>query len=419
MMGDNMFDVIVIGGGPAGMMAAIMASSTGKKVLLCERNAILGKKMLISGGGRCNITNYKSVNEFISALPAKNGRFLYTSLTQFGPAEIYDFFTTNGIPLKIENQQRVFPVSDRAQDFVTCLSRLLAKHHVQVMLETEVLDIVLEGSKHTIYTSKGIFTTKNLVIATGGVSYPHTGSTGFGHQMAKKYQHDVTPLFPTESPILSNDPIIQSKALQGLTFTDIEISLYDAQHQVLKTQRDALIFTHFGLSGPAALKLSQFVYHEWAKSKQCLVSIDFFPDETVETMCESIKSMKAKMSQKSLRNGLAPLTQERLLTAIFNMLNLNSDMTLAHLNQANIQALASKLKSFPLIVHGVKPLSSAFVTGGGVDLKAIHPKTMESKIIPGLYFVGEVLDLHGYTGGYNITIALSTGYAAGKAISET
>ena len=217
-----MFDCIVIGAGPSGMMAALVASSYGKTVLLIDQNPTLGRKMRLSGGGRCNITNNKDIEAFIRSLPNKNGRFLYNALHQFGPRQIIDFFTERGVPLKVEDHDRVFPKSDRSSDFIERLENELVRHQVKFSLETKVLDVTIDGDIKHIHSDRGNFQARNVVIATGGQSYPHTGSTGFGHEWAQKQGINVTPLYPTESPVLSSEPFIKNKTLQGLSFSDIK-----------------------------------------------------------------------------------------------------------------------------------------------------------------------------------------------------
>jgi predicted Rossmann fold flavoprotein len=414
-----MIDVTIIGAGPSGMMAAITASSYGKKVILCDKNPDIGKKMKLSGGGRCNITNYKDNNLFIQNLPTQNGRFLFSSLSNFGPFDIYQFFEEHKVPLKIEKDDKVFPQSDKSSDFIEALRREMQHNGVKLNLETEVIAISKQEDGFLINTNKGQWISQNIVVATGGQSYPHTGSTGFGHQLAKKFRHELTELFPTESPVLSNDPLIASKVLQGLSFTDIKLSLLDENKQVIKSHIHDLIITHFGLSGPAALKLSQFIHEYLQSHNKATVSIDFLPDRDKEDLIQELKQLKEDSLHKLAKNVLLNYSQNRLIQYILEQLKITDDLKMANLSNQLIQDFVHYLKDFQIIVHGIKPISNAFVTGGGVSLKEVNPKTLESKLVDGLYFTGEVLDLHGYTGGYNITIALSTGYTAGMSIGSS
>ena len=412
-----MYDVIVIGAGPAGMMCAVTASQNHKKVLLIDKNNQLGKKMRLSGGGRCNITNLKETKEFIKHLPLKDGRFLYSALNQFSPELIYQFFENLNVPLKLENEGRVFPISNKAIDFVEALQKELDKNKVEVKLNTEIVDINLNEEIKTVYTPNQTFQTHNVVIATGGLSYPHTGSTGSGHTFGKKFNHTITEIYPTESPIISHDPLITSKVLQGLSFENINLALIDEDNKVIKSHQSDLIFTHFGLSGPAALKLSQFIYHYLKDQKQATLLLDVHPALSLEALSQQFKESRHSQGNKTIKTILKKLLPERFLNYIIEKLNINSDLKCADLSNKVILQIIKHIKSFEIVVHDVKPIEQAFVTGGGVSLDEVDPKTMESKLIPGLYFVGEVLNLHGYTGGYNITIALTTGYAAGIALS--
>lgn len=413
-----MYDAIIIGAGPSGLMCAVTLGSYKKKVLLIEKNPDIGKKLRLTGGGRCNITNFKDVNTFINNLPIKSGRFLYHALTLFGPKDIWDYFEKRGIPLKIEDNDRVFPKSNRALDFIDVFNRELQNNNVQLLTNTEVTDIDIKDQFTTVYTTNGTFTASNIVIATGGVSYPHTGSNGFGHKTAKKFNHTVTELYPTESPLISHDELIVSRTLQGLSFKDITISLLDDNNKPLKTQTGDLIITHFGLSGPASLRLSQFVYHYIKDHNKAKITIDFLPTLNIETLKQTFLQLKNTEKTKTLKTSLKSFLPERLSEHLISKLNIGDNLKIGDVAKQTLLDLAILVKNFPIKIHGVKPLDVAFVTGGGVSLKELNPKTMESKLIPNLYFIGEVCDLHGYTGGYNLTIALSTGYTCGYYLGQ-
>ncbi|QVK19080.1 NAD(P)/FAD-dependent oxidoreductase [Mycoplasmatota bacterium] len=411
-----MFDVIIIGAGPSGMMCAIRASQNGKKVLLLERNTEIGKKMRLTGGGRCNITNLKDVKQFINSLPVKNGRFLYSALNQFDSQDIYHYFEQLGVPLKIEKDDKVFPQSNQSLDFILALKKQLDLYHVIVKCDTEVTNIEFLPDYKRVQTTKDEYIAPNVVIATGGKSYPHTGSTGFGYDIAKKLNHTLIDLFPTESPLISHDPLIHSKELQGLSFSDVTLSLVDEEQRVIKSHTSDLIITHFGLSGPAALKLSQFVYHYLKDHRKASIQIDFLPEFSLEDLIQLIKKKRNNEPQKNLKTIIKDLLPNRLLDYLFKTQGISEQLKMADISNKLINQITNFIKKFTIKVHEVKPLQAAFVTGGGISLKEINPKTMESKLIPGLYFIGEVLDLHGYTGGYNMTIALTTGHSAGMSI---
>ncbi len=409
-----MYDVIVVGAGPSGMMCAIRASQNGKKVLLLEKNQDIGKKMKITGGGRCNITNLKDVKLFVKSLPVKNGRFLYSALNQFSPVDIYQYFEQIGVPLKEENENKVFPFSNQSNDFIEAFKNQLNRYEVDVRRETEVLSVSIQSTLKYVKTTKGDFKASKLVIATGGKSHPQTGSTGFGYEVAKDLNHSVTELFPTESPLISHDRVINSKALQGLSFHNVKLSLVDENQKIIQSHTNDLIMTHFGLSGPAALKLSQFVYHYLKNHSSASVYIDFIPQIKRDDLINELKQKRSSHPQKQLKTILKGYIPQRLLVYLFNLEKINESLKIAQLSNTLINRMTQWIKQFEVKIHEVKPITAAFVTGGGVSIKEINPKTMESKLIPGLYFIGEVLDLHGYTGGYNITIALSTGYCAGN-----
>ncbi len=409
-----MHNVIIIGAGPAGVMCALTASKQSKKVLLIDKNEDIGNKLKLTGGGRCNLTNLKESNDFIKDLPVKNGRFLYSSLNQFGPHDILNYFKGLGLEFKIERDDKVFPKSDHAIDIINVLKAQLKNNKVNVLYQTEVKDIQIMDGYKLVKTTNGNFKSYNVVIATGGKSYPQTGSTGFGYEIANKFSHEVTDLFPTESPIISHDPLINSKLLQGLSFTNVKLSLIDEFNEVVKYHIHDLIITHFGLSGPAALKLSQFIYHFLKKNTIATLQVDFLPEITYESLITDIKNKRVINPHKNVKTIIKSLLPNRLIDYIFNKLMIDDTLKLSDLSNKQLNDIVRMLKEFEIKVHEIKPIQSAFVTGGGVSLKEINPKTMESKIIPGLFFIGEVLDLHGYTGGYNITIALTTGYAAGN-----
>lgn len=412
-----MFDAIIIGAGPSGLMCAITLGSYKKKVLLIEKNEMIGKKMRLTGGGRCNITNLKDVHTFINSLPIKSGRFLYHALTNFGPKDIWDFFEKRGVPLKVEDNDRVFPKSNRALDFLEVFEQEIRNNNITLLTSTEVTDLKITDNIKTVYTTKGAYTTENVVIATGGLSYPHTGSTGFGHNIVRKFNHTVTEIYPTESPLISYDEVITSKILQGLSFKGITITLLDENEKPLKSQTGDLLITHFGLSGPASLRLSQFAYHYLKHHKEALVTIDFLPEQSIEHLKHTLVEYKQTEKTKTLKNILKNFIPERLSEYLVSQLKL-TNQKMSDVSKHVLNDLSLLLKNFPIKVHGVKPLEVAFVTGGGISLSELNPKSMESKLIPGLYFVGEVCDLHGYTGGYNLTIALSTGYTCGMYIAQ-
>jgi predicted Rossmann fold flavoprotein len=411
------YDVIVIGGGPSGLMASVAAAEHGAAVLLVDKGAKLGRKLGISGGGRCNVTNIKETSELIAHIPG-NGRFLYSSFDHFNNRDIIDFFEALGIALKEEDNGRMFPVSDKAASVVSALIGKVRSLGVQIMTDSPVREVLYdEGAVRGVRLESGkAFSARAVIIATGGKSVPQTGSTGDGYPWAIAAGHTITELFPTEVPILSREEWIKSGELQGLSLRDVSLTVWNPKGKKVISHRGDMIFTHFGLSGPIALRCSQFLRQVQRKSGTDTVelSIDLFPDlnpQETESMLQNKLDLEPK---KAIRNSLKGLLPERLIPLLLATSGLDGELTGHHLPRTGLQALAALLKRMPVHVYGTRSLAEAFVTGGGVNLKEIEPKTMESKLTQGLYFCGEILDIHGYTGGYNITAAFSTGYTAGK-----
>jgi hypothetical protein len=411
------YDVIVIGGGPSGLMASVAAAEHGASVLLIDKGAKLGRKLGISGGGRCNVTNIKERDELISHIPG-NGRFLYSAFDHFNNQDIIAFFEGLGIALKEEDNGRMFPVSDKASSVVSALINKVKSLGVQIMTDSPVSEVLYnEGTVKGVRLSSGkSFSCSAVIIATGGKSVPQTGSTGDGYPWAEAAGHTITELFPTEVPILSREDWIKSGELQGLSLRDVALTVWNPKGKKVISHRGDMIFTHFGLSGPIALRCSQFLRQVQRKSGTDTVemSIDLFPDLNPQEVESLLQDKLEQEPKKAIRNSLKGLLPERLIPLLLVKAELDGDITGHHVSKNGLLALTGILKRMPVYVHGTRSLSEAFVTGGGVNLKEIDPKRMESKLMQGLFFCGEVLDIHGYTGGYNITAAFSTGYTAGK-----
>ncbi|MCJ1779590.1 UNVERIFIED_CONTAM: NAD(P)/FAD-dependent oxidoreductase [Mammaliicoccus sciuri] len=411
-----MYHTIIIGAGPSGLMAAYSASSNGKNVLLLEKKKGLGRKLRISGGGRCNVTNRLPYEEIIKNIPG-NGKFLYSPFSTFDNESIIQFFESRSVQLKEEDHGRMFPVSNRAQDVVDALVDSIKQNGVEIRQETTVSSIESENQQITGVTLQdGTFIpSKTVIIASGGCSVPHTGSTGDGYKFAEHLGHSITELFPTEVPIKSSEPFIKNKTLQGLSLQNVGLSVLKKNGKPRITHQMDMLFTHFGVSGPAALRCSQFVYKEQKSQKKTDIqmSIDAFPEIKAHDLEQQIVKKLKDEPNKAIKNALKGLVQERYLHFILQQSSIDLDVTYHHLSQQAIRTFVENLKSFTFTVNGTLPLDKAFVTGGGVNIKEIEPNTMASKICAGLYFSGEVLDIHGYTGGYNITSALVTGYVAG------
>lgn len=411
------YEVVVIGGGPSGLMAAISAAENGAKTLLIEKGTKLGTKLAISGGGRCNVTNRLPQEEVIKNIPG-NGKFLYSAFSVFDNEDIIDYFESVGIALKEEDHGRMFPVSNSAQSVVQTLIDHLKQLGVRPLLSTPVEAIHYDTNMHTVLLQNGNkMTTKSLVIAVGGKSVPHTGSTGDGYPWAKKAGHTITPLYPTEVALTSKEPFIQNKTLQGLSLRDVAISVLNKKGKPIVTHQMDMVFTHFGVSGPAILRCSQFVVKEIMSGRQKLVKlmIDLLPNEQEAALCATMYKALEQQPRKLFKNMTREITglPERLLTYLFSVVSIDEQIRAGNVAKETVRTLVQHIKGFTFSVDGSLPIEKAFVTGGGVSTKEIVPNTMESKLMPQLFFCGEILDIHGYTGGYNITAALVTGRLAG------
>ena len=389
---------IIIGAGTSGLMAA--AHQKGK-VLLLEKKDKLGTKLSISGGGRCNVTNRKNIDEIIKNIPG-NGKFLHSAFSKFNNEDIIVFFENLGIKLKEEDNGRMFPVSNKAYDVVNTLVSLIEKKGVIIKKNCAVDKIVFENKEVIGVTLKNgeFIKAKKVIVSSGGMSVPQTGSTGDGYAWAREAGHTITELFPTEVPITSSEKFIKDKTLMGISFKEANLKIMDGK-KVVANHQMGLIFTHFGISGPAALRCSQFVLKTMKKRNLREVSaiLDVLPNLSEEVLIKKITELLSKTNKKPY-NALKSLAPERFLEFIIDD------------EDPSPQKISSKLKKFEFKVNGTLPIEKSFVTGGGVCVKQINPSTMESKLVKGLYFCGEILDIHGYTGGYNITAALVTGKIA-------
>lgn len=384
------YDTIIIGGGPAGMMATISSAYYGQKSLLIEKNKRLGKKLSGTGGGRCNVTNNGSLDDLLAGIPG-NGRFLYSVFSQFDNHDIINFFEENGVALKVEDHGRIFPATDKSQTIIGALETKIHELGGTVLTNTEVVSVKKINDLFHIKSADKAFTCGKLIVTTGGKSYPSTGSTGFGYDIARHFNLSVTPLESAESPLLTDFP---HKALQGISLDDVTLSY--GKHIITHD----LLFTHFGLSGPAALRLSSFV------SGGEIAELDFLP----QTSSDDLHSYLTENREKSIKNALKNLVPERLA----DFLAVDYPEKIKQLSPTQETQLVDKLKKMPIKITGKMSLAKSFVTKGGIDLKEINPKTLESKKVSGLHFAGEVLDINAHTGGFNITAALCTGWVAGS-----
>ncbi|MBM6616379.1 NAD(P)/FAD-dependent oxidoreductase [Bacillus suaedaesalsae] len=410
------FDVVVIGGGPSGLMAAIAAGEVGAKVLLIDKGDKLGRKLAISGGGRCNVTNRLPVDEIIKHIPG-NGRFLHSAFSIFSNEDIIRFFENLGIQLKEEDHGRMFPVTDKAQSVVDALLTQLEKLKVTMWTNTPVETVVYENgeTKAVVLKDGQVISCTNVIIAVGGKSVPHTGSTGDGYAWAEKAGHTITELYPTEVPLTSSESFVKNKTLQGLALRDVALSVVNPKGKTIITHKMDMLFTHFGVSGPAVLRCSQYVVKAQKKfnTRKVEMRIDAIPDQNEESLFQQIVKLLKDEPNKSIKNVLKSLLPERYLLFLLEQCEIDEQFNFHHIQHEKLRLLAKNCKQFSFFVDGTLSIEKAFVTGGGVSVKEINPKEMSSKLANGLYFCGEILDIHGYTGGYNITSALVTGRLAG------
>lgn len=401
-----MYDVIVIGGGPAGMFAAITAARRGRKCLLLERNDRLGKKLLITGKGRCNVTNNCDNVEVMKNIP-RNGRFLFSALAACPTEKVMAFFEDAGCELKTERGNRVFPVSDRSQSVLDALKREMKSSGVTVRTG-RVTDIQEIPGGLCVFCSDEDFTAENVILATGGLSYPTTGSTGDGYKLAQKLGHTITACEGSLVPLEAGPDCAQ---MQGLSLRNVGVKLLDCRGKVLFSDFGELLFTHFGVSGPTVLSASAHL-----KGDGCKLVIDLKPALDENKLDERILRDLAMYRNRSMENALTDLLPRSMIPVVLKRLSIDPALQANALNKQQRRALVELLKGFQVQVHGKRPVSEAIITSGGVQVGQIDPKTMASKLVPGLYFAGEVIDCDAYTGGFNLQIAWATGYAAGMSV---
>lgn len=403
--------VVIIGGGAAGLMAAVIAGREGAQVTLLEKMNYLGKKMGITGKGRCNVTNAAPMSEFIKNTPG-NGKFLYGAYERFSNQDLLQLLNEAGLETKVERGGRVFPASDSALDVRNTFMKLLKSYGVDVHLEEGAQEIIVEdGRVAAVKTKNEIYPADAVLIATGGKSYPATGSTGDGYHLANKLGHKVTDIRPSLVPIVTEE--VWVKDLMGLNLRNVELSVV-AKNKAQAKMFGEMMFTHFGITGPIVLSLSHTVGKLMRKKNIGTIGLDINlkPALSVEQLDKRIQKDFELYSKKQLINGLKDLLPQRLIPLVIQLADLDPHKPINQISKAERDSLVYILQHLPLTVKGLRPVEEAIVTAGGLSLKEFNPKTMESKLVPGLYGAGEVLDIDAFTGGYNLQAAFSTGYVA-------
>ncbi len=408
------YDLIVIGGGPAGMMAAGRAAENGASVLLLEKNQRLGVKLLVTGKGRCNITNAEFDTKNLADKFGKQGRFLYSALTSFGNQDTMDFFKKRGVATKTERGSRVFPASDLARDILGALQDYLKKGNVATKTEIKIKSFLRKDKQieKIILANGEELKAKKYLIATGGKSYPMTGSSGDGYKWLEKMGHTIVEPNPSLSPVLVKESFV--KDLEGLSLKNVDINIYQNNKKIDSRFGEAL-FTHNGMSGPIIIDMSKNIGLA-LKNGAVKLEIDFKPKLDFKTLDRRVQDDFTKLSNKLFRNSLRGLLPQKLIPIIMELSKIDPDKLVNSISKEERKALLHSLKNFELNVKSLHGFNKAIVTSGGVSLKEVDPKTMQSKIIKNLYFAGEILDLDGPTGGYNLQSCWSTGYAAGDNI---
>lgn len=404
------FDGIVIGGGPAGMFAAIVAAQRGCRVAIIEKNDRLGKKLLITGKGRCNVTNHCTVQEVLQHIP-RNSKFLYSALNAFPPDRIMSFLEEAGCPLKTERGNRVFPVSDRSISVLDALQTQLRSAGVTVIHEVAREILTHDGAVCGVRTSGQMVNADWVILATGGVSYPATGSTGDGYAMAQRLGHSVVE--PEGSLVPLETEGESCSQMQGLSLRNVGVKLVDAKGKLLYKDFGELLFTHFGISGPTVLSASAHLCGE-----NCRLLIDLKPALDIGKLNDRILRDLEQYKNRTMENALTDLIPRSMIPVVLDMLNIPYILQANSLKKEQRRALVELLKEFPLVITGKRPVAEAIITSGGIKVSEISPKTMESKLISGFYFAGEVIDCDAYTGGFNLQIAWSTAYAAAMAVKN-
>ena len=419
----NMANVIVIGGGPAGMMAAIAAAEYGNNVTIIEKNSDFGKKLLITGKGRCNITSSLYMSEFIKNTPG-NGQFLYSAFQNYTNTDIIDFLKRQGLEVKEERGNRIFPVTDKSIDVLNCFKSKINELKIKKLFNTRVQKILIQnGEVLGVRTDKEIIQTDKIILATGGKSYPLTGSTGDGYLIAKNIGHKVTEIRPSLVPLVIYEKN-ECKEMQGLSLRNVGIKIIDdSKNKLIYEDFGEMVFTHFVISVPTVLSGSAHLvrYKEvesLMKNQKVKLQIDLKPALTEEQLDERILRDFKEFKNKQFKHALDKLLPQKMIPVVIEKTKINEEKRVNEITKEERRNLVKILKKFELTIKDFRPVEEAIITSGGINIKEINPKTMESKLVKGLYFAGEIIDVDSYTGGFNLQIAYSTGYTAGMHVGD-
>lgn len=396
----------IIGAGPAGIMAAGVAASRGLDVFLIEKNERIGKKLFITGKGRCNITNAAPIEDFFDYI-ITNKNFLYSSLYSFTNDDVINLLHEYGLKTKIERGNRVFPESDKSSDVIKAFTKFLEANGVDIRLNSKVDKLIYKNDLFSVYIDDKEYVFDKIIIATGGKSYPATGSTGDGHLFAKRIGHTIVDLKPSLVPIEINGPWI--KDLQGLSLRNVMLKVYNGK-KLIHEEFGEMVFTHYGISGPIVLSTSNYLHKDY---KELRLSIDLKPALDDEKLDNRIIRDFEKYNNKQIRNALNDLVPQKLITWIIEYSEIDPEKVVNQITKEERTRLLNTIKNFNMEFRGFRPIEEAIITSGGIKVSEINPSTMESKLIPNLYFAGEVMDVDALTGGFNLQIAFSTGYLAG------
>ena len=403
-------DAVIIGGGAAGMMCSLIAAQRGLDVILLEPNKMLGRKVRITGKGRCNVTNNCDVKDFLSNIPG-DGKFLYSALNRFTPRDTMKFFESLGLPLKTERGNRVFPVSDNANDVAGTLTRNIERSGVRRIRESAKHIICENGAVCGVKTESGVINCRAAVICTGGLSYPLTGSTGAGYKMAQELGHSVTPCRPSLVPLESSDEYCAQ--MQGFSLKNVTLSAYEDDKLIFR-ELGEMLFTHFGVSGPLVLSASSHMRN--FDSAKYRLSIDLKPALDEKKLDARLLRDFEKYANRDFANSLCDLAGRMMIPVLVELSGIPPEEKVNSITREQRHKLLKLFKEFPVSISCPRPIDEAIVTSGGVATKEINPRTMESKLVSGLYFAGEVMDLDAYTGGFNLQIAWSTAYVAANSL---